>query len=163
VPQLKELELWTDETKGIPHLRGRYTNWRPRGAWQTEERFSDGTLRLLGLLWTLLEEGGPLLLEEPELSLHAEVAKYVPQMFARMQQRSGRQVLVSTHSEALLADEGIGLHEVHLLIPEAEGTAIRQAGSIDEIRELLEGGLTMGQAVLPRTSPKNPRQLVLSL
>jgi hypothetical protein len=75
----------------------------------------------------------------------------------------GRQILVSTHSEALLADEGIGLHEVHLLTPESEGTSVKQAGSIEEVRRLLEGGLTIGQAVLPRTSPKDVRQLVLSL
>ncbi len=52
VPQLKELELWRD-AKGAPHLRGKYEHWRPQGAWQTEEEFSDGTLRLMGLLWWL--------------------------------------------------------------------------------------------------------------
>jgi len=53
VPQLKELELGRD-VRGTPHLRGRYEHWRPHGAWQTEERFSDGTLRLMGLLWVTL-------------------------------------------------------------------------------------------------------------
>src|SRR6266498_1666362 len=62
VPQLKELELWRD-ARGAPHLRGKYEHWRPQGAWQTEEQFSDGTLRLLGLLWAILDGTGPLLLE----------------------------------------------------------------------------------------------------
>lgn len=56
VPQLKEIELWRDE-RGTPHLRGRYEHWRPQGAWQNEERFSDGTLRLMGLLWVAMEGG----------------------------------------------------------------------------------------------------------
>ena len=80
VPQLKELELWRD-VRGTPHLRGKYEHWRPQGAWQTEEQFSDGTLRLMGLLWAVLDGSGPLLLEEPELSLHPEVVRFIPQMF----------------------------------------------------------------------------------
>jgi hypothetical protein len=44
VPQLTEIELYRDE-KGTPHLRGKYEHWRPQGAWQTENQFSDGTLR----------------------------------------------------------------------------------------------------------------------
>ena len=163
VPQLQELELWREPATGIPHLRGKYQHWRPLGAWQTEERFSDGTLRLLGLLWILLEPGGPLLLEEPELSLHPEIVTVIPQMFVRMQRDSGRQVLVSTHSEALLADPGIGTDEVHLLRPGSEGTEVETASSIDEVAALLHGGLTMGQAVLPRTQPKDPQRLALAL
>ncbi|OGA53554.1 MAG: chromosome segregation protein SMC, partial [Betaproteobacteria bacterium RIFCSPLOWO2_12_FULL_62_58] len=69
VPQLAEIGLHRD-VRGTPHLRGKYEHWRPQGAWQTEEQFSDGTLRLMGLLWVAMEGGGPLLLEEPELSLH---------------------------------------------------------------------------------------------
>lgn len=49
VPQLRDLELSRDE-RGAPHLHGKYEHWRPQGAWQTEGQFSDGTLRLTGLL-----------------------------------------------------------------------------------------------------------------
>jgi predicted ATPase len=108
VPQLQLLELWRD-VRGTPHLRGRYEHWRPQGAWQTEDQLSDGTLRLLGLLWAVQDGTGPLLLEEPELSLHPDVVRYIPQMLARVQRRSGRQILISTHSTDLLQDEGIGL------------------------------------------------------
>ena len=76
----------------------------------------------MGLLWALLQGSGPLLLEEPELSLHPEVVRHVAQMFARVQRHSGRQILVSTHSYNLLRDEGIGLDEVLLLEPGAEGS-----------------------------------------
>ncbi|MEP0845965.1 MAG: AAA family ATPase, partial [Phycisphaerae bacterium] len=117
VPQLKELELWQDET-GRPHLRGKYEHWRPQGAYQSEEQFSDGTLRLMGLLWALLDGNGPLLLEEPELSLHPGVVRYVPQLLARARTREPRQILVSTHSPELLEDDGIGTDEVLMLLPQ---------------------------------------------
>jgi predicted ATPase len=160
VPQLAELELWRDE-RGTPHLRGRYEHWRPPGAWQTEDQFSDGTLRLLGLLWVMLDGTGPLLLEEPELSLHPEVVRFLPQMFARMQRRSGRQVIVSTHSTDLLRDEGIGLDEVLLLIPGSEGTSVQPARDFRDIEELLKGGINLADAVIPRTRPRDAEQLML--
>ncbi len=157
MPQLKALELERD-IKGTPHLRSKYENWRDRGVWQTEEQLSDGTLRLMGLLWAMLDGTGPLLLEEPELSLHPEIVRYIPQMLARIQSRSGRQVLLSTHSTDLLRDESIGLDETLLLQP-GEGTSIRAASEFEQIKELLEGGLSLSEAVMPETSPKEARQL----
>ncbi len=162
VPQLETLELWRD-VRGTPHLRGKYQHWRSRGAWQTEDQFSDGTLRLMGLLWAVMGGPGPLLLEEPELSLHPEVIQYIPQMLARVQRRSGVQALISTHSSDLLKDEGIGLDEVLLLNPTAEGTQIDAAAKFREIKELLESGSNLGEAVLPRTRPANAQQLVFKL
>ena len=160
VPQLQELELWRD-VRGTPHLRGKYEHWRAQGAWQTEEQFSDGTLRLMGLLWAALEGTGPLLLEEPELSLHPDVVRFVPQMFARIQRRSGRQVLMSTHSTDLLRDDGIGLDEVLLLQPGDGGTSVWPASSIFEIKALLESGSSLAEAVVPRTRPAKAEQLAL--
>jgi predicted ATPase len=160
VPQIKELELTRDE-RGTPHLRGRYEHWRPQGAWQTEEDFSDGTLRLMGLLWAALDGKGPILLEEPELSIHPEVCRVIPQMFARMQRRTGRQVLISTHSSDLLHDEGIGLDEVLLLKPGAEGTTVKMASEFADVRDILEGGYTMAEAVIPHTRPNRVEQLTL--
>jgi len=147
--------------RGRPHLRGKYEHWRPQGAWQSEDQFSDGTLRLLGLLWAALEGAGPLLLEEPELSLHPEVVRFLPQMFARIQRSSGRQILLSTHSTDLLRDQGIGLDEVLLLEPATEGTAVEAATNFKDIRRLLEGGVALGDAVMPRTRPRNAEQLML--
>lgn len=161
VPQLQELELWRDPDKGTPHLRGKYEHWRPQGAWQTEEQFSDGTLRLMGWLWAALDGGGPLLLEEPELSLHPDVVRFIPQMLARIQSKTSRQILVSTHSTDLLRDEGIGLDEVLLLLPGTEGTQVRLAASFAEAKTLLEGGLTLADAIIPLTRPARVEQLAL--
>lgn len=161
VPQLEDLQLWRDTTRGAPHLRGKYRHWRPQGAWQTEEEFSDGTLRLIGLLWAVLDGTGPLLLEEPELSLHPEVVKHLPQLLARVQRPSGRQILLSTHSNDLLADAGIGLDEVLLLNPGSEGTGVRLANGLNEIVELLDGGMSLADAVVPWTRPQGAEQLAL--
>ncbi|MBM4063761.1 MAG: hypothetical protein FJ265_22080, partial [Planctomycetes bacterium] len=69
VPNLRQLETKSDPD-GTPHLRGQFEHWRPGTGWQNERQFSDGTLRLVALLWILAEGSEPLLLEEPELSLH---------------------------------------------------------------------------------------------
>lgn len=160
VPQLQEIELWRD-IRGTPHLRGKYRHWRPQGAWQTEEQFSDGTLRLMGLLWAAMEGGGPLLLEEPELSLHPEIVRLLPQIFARMQRLTGRQVVISTHSPDLLRDEGIGVDEVLLFVPGSEGTVVTLAESHQDLQRLLQGGLSLADVVIPKTRPENLEQLVL--
>ena len=160
VPQLKELVLDRDE-RGVPHLKGLYEHWRPNAGWQTEDQLSDGTLRLLGLLWVFLDGNAPLLLEEPELSLHAAVVRYIPQMMARLGRKTGRQIFVSTHSAELLSDEGIAPEEVLMLEPSKEGTAVYAATNDNQVRALLEGGVTMAEAVLPRTAPKQAQQLVM--
>lgn len=161
VPQLQELTLYKDE-RGVPHLRAKYDHWRSKGAWQTEADFSDGTLRLMGLLWALLEGNGPLILEEPELSLHAEVASHVPEMIAsiqKSQRKQQRQVLVSTHSSDLLSDTGIGSNEVLLLRPTNNGTVVEVSGEVAEIKALVEAGLSVAEAVLPHTRPPRAEQL----
>jgi hypothetical protein len=59
----------------------------------------------------------------------------------------------------LLSDESIAPEEVLLLEPSKEGTRVIQAASSADIRALLAGGLSMGEAVLPRTAPRNAEQL----
>lgn len=160
VPQLSELTLDQD-AKGFWHLKGKYEHWRATGAWQTEDQFSDGTLRLMGLLWALMETGGALLLEEPELSLHPAVVRHLPSLFSRVSRRNGRQVIVTTHSDALLSDDGIGLDEVHLLATAHEGTSVKTAVDDNQVRLLLEGGITMADAVFPRVRPPSIDSLPL--
>lgn len=161
VPQLEELELERDPATGVAHLKGLYKHWRPKAGWQTEEQFSDGTLRLLGLLWVFLDGNAPLLIEEPELSLHTEVVRHLPQMMHRLGRTAGRQVIVSTHSAELLADPGIALEEVMLLIPTATGTKIEIASADKQARALVNGGMVAAAAVIPRSAPQNAAQLAL--
>jgi predicted ATPase len=159
VPQLKQLSY--AEELGVPHLEAIYTHWRPHGGKQREDQFSDGTLRLIGLLWSMLEGDSLLLLEEPELSLNSGVVSRIPALMHRMQQRRRRQIVVSTHSTELLSDKSIGAEEVLLLDPSPEGTTIRRASDIGEVRALLEGGFSVGEAALPRTVPEHASQIRL--
>ena len=161
VPQLEDLQFFRDDIRGTPHLRGKYRHWRPRGAWQTEDQFSDGTLRLLGLLWAALDGSGPLLLEEPELSLDPNIVSRIPRIFSNMQAHSGRQVIVSTHSPAMLGAEGIRPGEILLLDPGREGTSVRPASSVAQVAELLGGGANPPDAVVSSTRPAGSLQLAL--
>ena len=104
---------------------------------------------------------GPVLLEEPELSLHPEVVRQLPQLLQRVANRSGRQAILSTHSTDLFRDEGIGLDEVLILTPEGEGTTVSQAERVREISELIEGGGMLLDAIMARTRPPNAHQLAL--
>ena len=160
MPQLKDLAEVKDEA-GAPHLEAVYEHWRPMGARQREDQFSDGTLRLIALLWSLLDGEGLLLLEEPELSLNAGIVRALPSIIYRLQRKQKRQVVISTHSADLLSDKGIGGEEVLLLTPTAEGTQVQVASGIQEVRDLLEGGLTVADAVMPRTEPRAGHQLSL--
>jgi predicted ATPase len=157
VPQFRELDVWSDE-QGTPHLRGYSVQW-PREAWQTEDQFSDGTLRFIGILWALLGATGPLLLEEPELSLHPEVVRFIPQMMAATQRAQPYQVFVSTHSRDLLEDTGIGMRETLLLVPGTAGTTVHRASGKREIRALLEGGASMADVAIPLTKPQEAHRL----
>jgi hypothetical protein len=61
----------------------------------------------------------------------------------------------------LLTDKGIAGEEVILLTPSPEGTKVELASSIQEVRDLLGGGLSVAEAVMPRTVPTNVHQLDL--
>jgi len=161
VPQLVELEADMDKS-GIPHVWGAYEHWRPNAAKQNESQFSDGTLRLLGLLWSMFEGAGPLLLEEPEISLHPDVVKQIPRLFEKIQRerKQSRQLIVSTHSEDLISDPSIGLEEIILLIPSSEGTEIAPPTSADFAA--VTAGLSPADVMLPKAAPKTIEQLSLA-
>lgn len=161
VPQLTDLRIEQDEN-GVPHLIGRYEHWREHPARQDERQFSDGTLRLFGLLWTIFEGDGPLLLEEPELSLHPEIVRRLPAVFHRINRvRSGaqRQILISTHSQEMLQDEGVAPEEVLRLEPTADGTILVLPDEAD--RHAMHAGLTAADVLLPKSAPRGVQQLAL--
>lgn len=158
VPQFRELRHHPDEM-GHPHLEALYEHHRPNAGWQREEQFSDGTLRLLGILWTLLEGDSLLLIEEPELSLHQAVIEQIPLLIDRIQRvaKHRRQIIVSTHSEAMLANKGIDARGVVVLVPGSEGTQVRGVTEAEE--KGLEAGLSVADVVLPQTRPSGVEQL----
>lgn len=150
-PQFKQLKLKPDD-KGKPHLEVKFEHWRPQGAYQNETQFSDGTLRLIGLLWSLQDGIGPLLLEEPELSLHPAIVKKLAAFIHKAQSSSGgRQVILSTHSADVLADPGISAEEILLIEPSKEGSLVKSGASIKQIKSLIESGIPASEAALPVT------------
>jgi predicted ATPase len=160
VPQMRGLTDTKDDA-GIPHLEVLYEHWRPKAGRQQEDQFSDGTLRLIGLFWALLDGDSPLLLEEPELSLNAAIVKRLPALFYQLHRKRSSQVFVTTHSWELLSDKGVGAEEVILLTPSPEGTRAQVASARKEIRALLEAGLSIGEAALPYTVPTSLQQFEL--
>jgi len=160
VPQFKELRFDKDDL-GHPHLHALYAHHRPNAGWQSEEHFSDGTLRLLGLLWALLDGNSLLLLEEPEISLNDAIVKEIPLILHRLQRNKKvkRQIILSTHSEALLSNPGIDGRGVLLLESNAEGTRARTLES-EEINALA-AGFSVAEVVLPKTRPTTVNQLGL--
>ena len=149
------------EENGRPHLEALYDHWRPKAGKQREDQFSDGTLRLIGMLWSLQEGDSLLLMEEPELSLNNAIVSKIPTLIYKLQKPKKRQVLLSTHSSDLLSDKGISLDEILVLTPSAEGTLVETASSIPEIKSMMQGGLSPAQAILPRTRPDSIHQLTL--
>lgn len=162
VPQLSDLSVELNEATGLPHLVVKYKHWRPNAGKQDESAFSDGTLRLLTLLWSIFDAEGPLLLEEPELSLHVDIVKQLPDLFMRLdrkRKKAARQIFITTHSEAMLSIPGIGANEVLRLEPGTEGTIVRTADESDT--KLIEEGLSAAEVLLPKTRPEDIEQLSL--
>ena len=158
VPQLSDLVVRMDNS-GTPHLIGGYSHWRLHDARQNESQFSDGTLRLLGLLWTVYEGSGLLLLEEPEISLHPEIVRRLPTIFYRINRsrKEPRQLVISTHSEEMLSDKSIGPEEVLRLEPSPNGTRICLPDEAD--RKAMSEGLTAADVLMPKAAPENIGQL----
>ena len=160
VPHFRDLRFVRDEV-GRPHLEAMYQHYRPKAGWQTEEQFSDGTLRLIGILWSLLEGSSMLLMEEPEISLNNEVVRQIPVIIDRLQRgrKRKRQVVISTHSEAMLDNKGIDGRGVILLVPASEGSGAR--GLTDDELQMLVDGLSVAETILPMTRPGRVEQLGL--
>ena len=160
VPQFEDLRFTKDDM-GHPHLEARYAHHRPNAGWQSEEHFSDGTLRLFGLLWALLEGSSMLLLEEPEISLNDAIVKEIPLIVDRLQRdrKTKRQVVLTTHSDALLSNAAIDERGVVILETGKQGTTGRTV-NVHE-RQALETGLSIAEVVLPKARPEKVSQLGL--
>lgn len=154
VPQLAELRLAFDEF-GVPHLEAKYEHWRAKGSRQQEEQFSDGTLRLIGFLFALLDSKGLVLLEEPESNLHSAIVMQLPEFIAKLQRskKETRQVFITTHSYEMLSNTGIASNETILLRPSTEGTTAINSAELDDVNAELQAGFSIADAILPHTKP----------
>lgn len=74
----------------------------------SHEQFSEGTLRLLGLLFdlaTLPRDTSIVLIEEPETFLQASVVRSLPSLLAEVAMNRDVQMVISTHSPELIDSE----------------------------------------------------------
>ena len=156
VPQLEELKFIKD-LMGVPHLEARYMHWRAKGSKQQETQFSDGTLRLIGFLFALIDCNGIILLEEPEINLHSGIITQLPEFISKIQRskKGARQIMITTHSYDILSNQGISTDEVILLLNTSEGTTVTRVSDLAEIRSIVDAGLSIADAVIPFTKPKD--------
>lgn len=161
VPNMRNLRFKRDEATGTPHLEAMYLHWRPDAGWQREDQFSDGTLRLLGIMWSLLEGDSLLLLEEPELSLNEDIVRQIHKLIWSMQRQAKyrRQVFITTHSEALLQDKSIDAREIIRLETTKDGTIVFETSPEDVA--LITAGYSAAEVLLPKTKPSQVGQLSL--
>ncbi|QWW19810.1 AAA family ATPase [Schaalia sp. 19OD2882] len=134
VPGFESLSIDVDAS-GRPHLVAGYKNWRSKPSRQSEADFSDGTLRLIGLLWAIIKmpaNPGILLLEEPELSLNTAIVRELPSTLAQARRSSDLQIILSTHAPELLDDEGIQPDEILVLRVGRDGTTGDLLSDIDD-------------------------------
>lgn len=149
------LRLEVDKA-GQPHLIAGYRNWRRNPSEQNETDFSDGTLRLIGLLWTIISSpanGGVMLLKEPELSLNAAVVQKLASLLAMAQRGTSMQVILSTHSPELLDDEGIRPGEVLVLQVTSAATVANQLSEIVEVEAQISADLPLSEVVAELINP----------
>lgn len=150
---MDDLNFERDEV-GRPHLKMRYSHWRPNGGWQTEEEFSDGTLRMIAFLWTLLDNRSVILLEEPELSLHRDIVEKIPELIQRAKKsrkKAEGQIFISTHSDAILSSPVIrGQYLMLKPSDNGEGTKIEPPNEQEELA--LDAGISPADILLPTTN-----------
>jgi predicted ATPase len=164
VPNFDKLNFEQDEM-GIPHFEAIFKQWRGHGVKYQEQDFSDGTLRLIGLLWALQDGTKPILLEEPELSLHSSIIRQLPDIIYQLQKKKSgkRQVIITTHSYEIVDNKGILADEILLISTDGkEGSNIQPATSFPEIKTYLQCGTSIGNLLVARSTPQHVNQLSLS-
>jgi len=127
----------------------------------SHEQFSEGTLRLLGLLFdlaTLPRDTSVVLIEEPETFLQTSVVRSLPSLLAEVAMNRDVQMVISTHSPELIDSELVLPSQVLVLRSEnGETTGELLSQSNDpRIEAVVSAGLPKSQgidAVNGRTIP----------
>ena len=127
----------------------------------SHEQFSEGTLRLLGMLFdlaTLPRTTSIVLIEEPETFLQASVVRSLPSFLAEVAMNRDVQMVISTHSPELIDSEEVLPSQVLMLRSEnGETTGQLLSESNDpRIKAVVSAGLPKSQgidAVNGRTIP----------
>ena len=89
--------------------------------------------------------------------------RHLPAVFEKVQRlrKTRRQIIMSTHSREMLADKGIAAEEVLWIDVTKDGSVLQQPNEAD--KRLIKSGMSPADVLLPRSSPANMEQLVLSI
>jgi predicted ATPase len=162
LPYFDKLEVDRGELGGY-HLKLKVKHWRSRAAAQNEASLSDGTLRVIALLWEILDGAGPLLLEEPELSLHAAAVAKLPSLFSLANDR-GRQIIVSTHAFSMFREVGFAAEELVLIraatAKKAEASTVVMGSKVKSITDHLKHQAPLEPVLEAETLPPAPEKLL---
>ena len=118
----------------------------------SHEQFSEGTLRLLGLLFdlaTLPRDTSVVLIDEPETFLQASVVRSLPSLLAEVAMNRDVQMVISTHSPELIDSELVLPSQVLMLRSEnGETTGELLSQSNDpRIKAVVSAGLPKSQGI----------------
>lgn len=127
----------------------------------SHEQFSEGTLRLLGMLFdlaTLPRDTSVVLIEEPETFLQASVVRSLPSLLAEVAMNRDVQMIISTHSPELIDSELVLPSQVLMLRSENGETMgeLLSESNDPRIKAVVSAGLPKSQgidAVNGRTIP----------
>lgn len=127
----------------------------------SHEQFSEGTLRLLGMLFdlaTLPRATSIVLIEEPETFLQASVVRSLPSLLAEVAMNRDIQMVISTHSPELIDSELVLPSQVLMLRSKNDATTgeLLSQSNDPRIRAVVGAGLPKSQgidAVNGRTIP----------
>ncbi len=118
----------------------------------SHEQFSEGTLRLLGMLFelaTLSLSTSIVLIEKPETFLQSSVVRSLPSFLAEVAMNHDVQMVISTHSPELIDSEVVLPSQVLVLRPEDGETAgeLLSQSNDPRIRAVISAGLPKSEAI----------------
>lgn len=138
----KDLDFYSDSYTGESNTSTVFSQYQ----------FSEGTLRILGILFELavLPEGASLvLIEEPELFMQPSVVRSLPDFFAAVAADKDVQMIITTHSPELIDNELIRPDQVLMLEPTDTGTkgTLLSESQDPRVRSFVETGFPLSNAV----------------
>ena len=146
IPNLENIKFEQDNS-GIYHLFLEMKDSKNNEIKQDEILMSDGTLRLLGLLWSIYEKSSKssvLLIEEPEISLHTEIINYLPRLLHQIQRNKKVQIFLTTHSPEMLR-EPIKAENVFGIYFEDKGSKIQSIKNWKDFEIFEKSGFSLSE------------------
>lgn len=126
IPDMDNLNLRLDKESGRPHLEVKLKRFNGhRRPTLQEDQLSDGTIRLIAMLWICHEvPGRPVIIEEAELSINDGIVEDLSMLFEKSLEgsREKGQLFVSTHNGSLLSNPGINPEGLVVLKRAKEGS-----------------------------------------